>query len=1345
MSNRFAQLQEDSSQQKAGSLAEFLKIIGLVPDVKLRIENFSTNLETTFNKLLVISNKHGYFIAGTNKGDKGFIYGQTKDIRNTISHIERGETAVFDKYTTVPVEEGIVRWLSISADELRVIVCLSNNDILTYNISDIMEKRHEVLPAQKYSVDNTIIDCQANPHAFPDVLAVCTESDECHLINFSLGEKLITLSHVTAICWSPKGKQIVCGSRDGFIRTYDMKGVKKTIHPPAAMTANYGDEEVDRYVNGVLWVENNIFLVSYARPSINGRMDTYEHTFYIIDGKPSSESGQYTLLEDLNQVFTVPENTKSYFHMSVIKDYGESIKCLIIIANSASTDLGLVGKGEDGQWSKWDLEEGDCPHLPVSVDNTTDTYPVGLAIDLSSTDYLPPLDKSVSEAPVPPMPIILLMTNEGQICAFHVYNSEMALEGKMYDNMVKSVDIPAKNSSIEVELVDTNSITQGIKSESAKSKYASSPTPTKLPVPTESLSGTTAHRIGSPITTSSSPLSSPLLSKVHGYGSTNIPQPKKSISSSSSSSPFSKPGKSPSTLTKPFSPKMPFGQISFLPQPSPTSSTHSSGLDINKIEEDIKRNMKSEGEKVKHTKEEVEFLKAEFEKDDIARDDYIDVSFSEANDDEDKLCKLSFKEVKKMLKPETTKDDTPVNVPITSKEENNVVNVTCILEHDGKITSEQHPSADSKNMIQPDTNIEEDSNTTAETHTPVEADSKELPNITLEATEQREIPQKKEDEKDTFINKVEEKIPTSREMEQKSVSTGNEETVSSEQEESSSQHKDIKKKISKEHESTDTDRTQHKPLIEIEQKDLDKLQMIFEQSEDDDRGMDLPEMKMHKENTPKIDGLDQEPEEKQVSLMEEIESKELGKKDEVASDIYFKEEITLQEQPDSKKDEPITVKLSESDVSQVKPGFSYAEITMVNLNQPTEITIHKQPVSKTDNLTTIKSPECVSEGQSEPSYEEINAGEPIEANNPKADEDFEMPEKQDESMNDGVISMEDEEGQSKDNYYMTSSSAEYSDDEKSTSDEKANEEDDSVRSTESVIDELEEEELSIQLPPPRPDPIFLSRQKTQRAPPRPYQRVAINGMAKQFEDQYFDTVEALDECIASLKEVDEEVDYQMEYKLKTKDIIILEDDEHPWKLSDVKEISSMLDVLLIRKDTINREMAEYDATLDKSIEKVHDSKNYVEMLNPRNLKSKMDRHDLYENVMDCYLEEISQMENKIKSFEQSISNIQIEVSKADGSTEKSTSDRTLDMFIIKRTIRSISLQLRSQENKLRDLLMKKDQLKTHLRKLSIEQDGQSDDVDDSFQKKYIGKCAFLKTMFTETLKRNEPLRVNCEN
>jgi WD40 repeat protein len=89
-----------------------------------------------------------------------------------------------------------------------------------------------------------------NPEALPNLAAVLFLNNRSKVIDFTSGktECEIPLDNVTAICWSPKGKQIVCGTLDGGLEHFDMNGARKdTLSIPKAMSAGQGEEVQNRF------------------------------------------------------------------------------------------------------------------------------------------------------------------------------------------------------------------------------------------------------------------------------------------------------------------------------------------------------------------------------------------------------------------------------------------------------------------------------------------------------------------------------------------------------------------------------------------------------------------------------------------------------------------------------------------------------------------------------------------------------------------------------------------------------------------------------------------------------------------------------------------------------------------------------------------------------------------------------------------------------------------------------------------------------------------------------------------------------------------------------------------
>jgi hypothetical protein len=181
--------------------------------------------------------------------------------------------------------------------------------------------------------------------------------------------------------------------------------------------------------SGVLWVNQDEILVIYSTAT------DFNHLFFF-------DKTQFTYLDEIQGAFE-DVHPKPQYHFRLLKNFGPNIQYLVTILSASGPDITLVGKQTGKSWMKWDTEaDNGIPTMPLSEDDG-DTFPVGAVIDLGATNPLPPVDPSDSEVPVPPMPILLFLTTDGHVCAYHMYNSVLAQDNLKYQGMVTSKGIAA--------------------------------------------------------------------------------------------------------------------------------------------------------------------------------------------------------------------------------------------------------------------------------------------------------------------------------------------------------------------------------------------------------------------------------------------------------------------------------------------------------------------------------------------------------------------------------------------------------------------------------------------------------------------------------------------------------------------------------------------------------------------------------------------------------------------------------------------------------------------------------------------------------------------------------------
>lgn len=92
-----------------------------------------------------------------------------------------------------------------------------------------------------------------------------------------------------------------------------------------------------------------------------------------------------------------------------------SLRNIVLVASSNSMEVGVLGFEKD-IWTQWILADAARAELPLN-DAKQETFPVGLALDTSSSQSLP-----WGETTIPPTPLLLLLSDNGVLCCFHVIN-----------------------------------------------------------------------------------------------------------------------------------------------------------------------------------------------------------------------------------------------------------------------------------------------------------------------------------------------------------------------------------------------------------------------------------------------------------------------------------------------------------------------------------------------------------------------------------------------------------------------------------------------------------------------------------------------------------------------------------------------------------------------------------------------------------------------------------------------------------------------------------------------------------------------------------------------------------
>ncbi|KAJ2771480.1 hypothetical protein IWQ57_002195, partial [Coemansia nantahalensis] len=112
---------------------------------------------------------------------------------------------------------GKVSHVGTSADELRVLVATASGNLLVFDAAALVG-RGSGTPVKVIRVGQEIRDMRPNPLDLPMAVAVLTLGGALVIVDIMHGTAKTIVpagaTRITAICWSRKGKQIVCGDTD---------------------------------------------------------------------------------------------------------------------------------------------------------------------------------------------------------------------------------------------------------------------------------------------------------------------------------------------------------------------------------------------------------------------------------------------------------------------------------------------------------------------------------------------------------------------------------------------------------------------------------------------------------------------------------------------------------------------------------------------------------------------------------------------------------------------------------------------------------------------------------------------------------------------------------------------------------------------------------------------------------------------------------------------------------------------------------------------------------------------------------------------------------------------------
>ncbi|EKD17327.1 uncharacterized protein L3040_008975 [Drepanopeziza brunnea f. sp. 'multigermtubi'] len=247
---------------------------------------------------------------------------------------------------------------------------------------------------------------------------------------------------VSCVSWSAKGKQLVAGLGDGTAYQMTPEGEGKAVipFPPGG---NGGD-----HVSSITWLENHVFLVVYT-PSQYDTSVAPQSTFNIVTRQQQQPSNfMFQKIADPAGPFGLNRSPPHHFLLR-LRDFPPNLQDLILVASSASADIGLFSRSKvpltsdkpadqiTGVFTLTEMsDDSRRAALPMTAE-LSDTSPIGFAMDLSSKETVekPIPGDEMNESPTP-VPALMVLNNEGVLAAWWVIYLDSIRQGTAFPGLV---------------------------------------------------------------------------------------------------------------------------------------------------------------------------------------------------------------------------------------------------------------------------------------------------------------------------------------------------------------------------------------------------------------------------------------------------------------------------------------------------------------------------------------------------------------------------------------------------------------------------------------------------------------------------------------------------------------------------------------------------------------------------------------------------------------------------------------------------------------------------------------------------------------------------------------------
>jgi hypothetical protein len=247
-----------------------------------------------------------------------------------------------------------------------------------------------------------------------------------------------------SLCWSPKGKQIVIGFKNGYFSQYklvngqQLQEVKKTVLP---------NNLTDYSVLSIKWIVSSLFAIACTKDLTESEKDTH----IILVSTPSKGLSQFV---DFGAICLDNYEVNDSYRINLLH-YENMILC----STSMSSEVAVIGcdSAKDislpDNWCQWMLDDNSRIDLPMDRDGN-DTFIRGIAISKGTQNTFKISANEVYGGIS--CPLLLTYNSSGILLPYLIIENSGNLKVPEAPNIVK----PVINASITSSDLSTNTSIQ---------------------------------------------------------------------------------------------------------------------------------------------------------------------------------------------------------------------------------------------------------------------------------------------------------------------------------------------------------------------------------------------------------------------------------------------------------------------------------------------------------------------------------------------------------------------------------------------------------------------------------------------------------------------------------------------------------------------------------------------------------------------------------------------------------------------------------------------------------------------------------------------------------------------